>query len=321
MSDATQERMRDARTQDWYDHIWKTVGKCVFCDLRDKYILYEENGIVLTINLYPYIDGQMMVVPRRHVSSPKQLTELEWETMREFAYIGKKLIRKVHGHKGMWSLIREGGEPAQMTVTDHLHMQLIPFDQPDLCKWNFRELQNTPLQNVAVYKKAAKTLVENKQKFVQKYRPGQMLPVVCDLVIVDTDGRVLLQERAEGYKLDPDYLTLPGGHVDDARAGLLPQLAKEIKEELGYDLDTSKVELIGSQVSSVNFAAKAFGDVDFSRSQMFVWNTYLLKDFADGDKLTVGSDAAQNIWLRRRDLKKYKNRMSAELYELISHII
>ena len=41
-----QQLYKNARTSDWYDDIWKTVGKCVFCDLREKYILFEENGMV-----------------------------------------------------------------------------------------------------------------------------------------------------------------------------------------------------------------------------------------------------------------------------------
>ena len=110
-----------------------------------------------------------MAIPRRHVSSPKELTQVEWETMRKFAYIAKKIIKKVHGHKGMWTLMREGGENAQMTVTDHLHMQLIPFDKPDLCKWNFRELKYTPLENVDLYKKELKEFVDTYNKFEKKY--------------------------------------------------------------------------------------------------------------------------------------------------------
>jgi diadenosine tetraphosphate (Ap4A) HIT family hydrolase len=164
-----QEKMRMARTQEWYDTIWKTVGKCVFCDLKDKYILYEENGVVLTVNIYPYIDGQMMAIPRRHLASPKELTSEEWETMRKMNYLAKKLIKKVHGHKGMWSLIREGGDNAQMSVSDHLHMQLIPFDAKDLCTWNYRELKNTPIRNAKLYKEQAEEMKKIIEKFERKY--------------------------------------------------------------------------------------------------------------------------------------------------------
>src|SRR6185295_12686208 len=97
-----QDKKRNARTSGEYTQIWQNTGKCVFCDLKDKYIIHEENGIVLTINIYPYIDGQMMAIPRKHITSPKELTELEWDTMRKFNYLAKKLMKKVHGYKGMW---------------------------------------------------------------------------------------------------------------------------------------------------------------------------------------------------------------------------
>ncbi|MGD0284754.1 MAG: hypothetical protein ABSB12_04140 [Candidatus Saccharimonadales bacterium] len=71
---------RDARFTKKYDDIWRSVGKCVFCDLNDKYIFFEENGVVMTISLYAYIDGHFLIVPKRHVRSTKELTQLEWDT-------------------------------------------------------------------------------------------------------------------------------------------------------------------------------------------------------------------------------------------------
>src|SRR5436190_2088619 len=98
---AKQEHYRDARFSEKYGDIWQSVGKCVFCDLREKYIFFEENGVVMTINIFAYIDGHLMIIPRRHVRSPKELTQLEWETVRKFTYIAKKIIRDAHGAKGM----------------------------------------------------------------------------------------------------------------------------------------------------------------------------------------------------------------------------
>lgn len=161
---------KNARTKGEYEKIWQSTGKCVFCDLKDKYILYEENEIVLTINLYPYIDGQMMAIPRKHLQSPKELTSSQWETIRKFNYVAKKMLKKIFGYKGLWTLIREGGEVANMTVTDHMHVQFIPFDAPDLCKWNYRELKNTPLENVALYREKAEEMRELFEKFEKKYK-------------------------------------------------------------------------------------------------------------------------------------------------------
>lgn len=163
---------RDARTSGYYGDIWTTVGKCVFCDLRDKYIVHEENGMVLAVVLYAYIDGNCMIIPRRHVRAAKELTSAEWETVRKLMYIAKKLIRKVHGIKGVQYLVRDGGIVAQSTVSDHLHVHCIPFDSPDLSVWNYRKLKYTPLENAQLYRDQHKTIAELTKKYDQKYAEG-----------------------------------------------------------------------------------------------------------------------------------------------------
>ena len=172
MSDEVDEKQklyRDARVTGKYDDIWQSVGKCVFCDLREKYIIYEENGVVMTIALFAYIDGHFMILPRRHVRSVKDLTPSEWETMRKFMYIAKKLIRDVHGVKGM-QVVEKEGSVAQSTVTDHLHFHCVPFDAPDLSVWNYRTLKNTPLENANLYKAASEKIIKLSDRFEKKYK-------------------------------------------------------------------------------------------------------------------------------------------------------
>lgn len=159
---------RDARVTGKYDDIWQSVGKCVFCDLNEKYIIHEENGVVMTIALFAYIDGHFMIIPRRHIRSVKSLTPSEWETMRKFMYIAKKLIRETHGIKGM-QIIQKDGITAQSTV-EHLHFHCVPFDQPDLAKWNYRQLKETPLENTARYLAKKEMIVKLSERFAKKYQ-------------------------------------------------------------------------------------------------------------------------------------------------------
>lgn len=169
---------RDARFSKQYDGIWQSVGKCVFCDLNQKYVFFEENGIVLTITLYAYIDGHMMIVPRRHITSAKELTPAEWQSIRKCMYIAKKLIKKVHNISGM-QLVQKDGAAAQSTV-EHIHFHAIPFDTPDLCKWNFRKLTNTPLENVALYREQDKKIKALAAKFDEKYLSNEPIPTATD---------------------------------------------------------------------------------------------------------------------------------------------
>jgi len=164
-----QHYYRDARTGGYYGKIWTTVGKCVFCDLREKYIVHEENGVVLTVALFAYIDGNVMIIPRRHVKSAKDLTPLEWETIRKFMYIAKKIIREVHGLKDVQYVIRDGGLAVNSTVQDHLHMHCIPSDAPDLTVWNYRQLKYTPLENAELLREQSKKIAHLSKRFEEKY--------------------------------------------------------------------------------------------------------------------------------------------------------
>jgi len=161
---------RNARTGGYYGDIWQSVNKCVFCDMRDKYIVFEQNGMALTIALYAYIDGHMFIVPRRHVRSVKEFSPAEWETVRKLMYIAKKMIRKVHGIKGV-QFIQKDGATAQSTV-EHIHFHCLPFDAPDLSVWNYRTLANTPIQNAKLYQGQGKKFTELAAKFDQKYAEG-----------------------------------------------------------------------------------------------------------------------------------------------------
>ncbi|HSW79319.1 MAG TPA: HIT domain-containing protein, partial [Candidatus Saccharimonadales bacterium] len=162
-----QEYYKNARTGGYYGDIWKTVGKCVFCDMRQKYIFFEENGVVMTVHLYAYIDGCLMIIPRRHIKSVKELSPEEWETMRKMMYIAKKMIREIYGIKGM-QIIQKDGNLAQSTV-EHLHFQCIPFDAPDLNTWHPRELQYTPLENAEKFKAKHDEIEKLSKRFDKKY--------------------------------------------------------------------------------------------------------------------------------------------------------
>jgi len=314
LEDEKQQLYKNARAKDWYDDIWKTVGKCVFCDLKDKYILYEENGVVLTINIYPYIDGQLMAIPRRHVKSTNELTQLEWETMRKFGYIAKKMFKKIYGHNAMWSLVKTG-VMAQGTVADHLHMHFIPFDHQDLASWSYRELQFTPLENVAQYKNNIKEFIVAYEKYDRKYQVTESRRVVVDLLIIHK-SKILMQKRNEHFKYDPDMYTLPGGHIDSKDENLLVALRREVKEEIGYLINEDDVQLINSQLSKLNRKVNIFENKNAHQSSNILWNTYLLKSFNDKQVLHPQDDCEEIVWVDIKDVKENKM-ISHDLQNLI----
>jgi diadenosine tetraphosphate (Ap4A) HIT family hydrolase len=287
---------RDARFNKEYDDIWRAVGKCVFCDLNDKYVFFEENGIVMTISLYAYIDGHFLILPKRHVRSTKELTQLEWDTIRKFSYIAQKLIRQIHNIKGM-QLIQKAGISAQGTVSDHIHFHCVPFDKPDLCVWNFRKLKYTPLENVALYRKAREKIIDYETKYDKKYQNASALPVVCDLAMINTKQEVLLQERQSTLKFIPDTYSLPGGLVESFNVPLEIELAREVKEETSFDIKQRPVRLLASRLSKLKMIRyDKHLRVRYPIQRQFIWNTYLLTGLDPQLKLQPGDDCLKLFW-------------------------
>lgn len=165
-----EERFRTARVTGEYGNIWKTVGRCVFCghdETQKRHEIYEENGIYVTVPAYAYVDGHLLVIPRRHVRSVKELTPEEWETMRKMFYVAKKMIRETHGIKGM-QIVQKDGVEAQSTV-EHLHFHCVPFNTPDLSVWNYQDLSMTPYENAEAYKANAAKIEKLTKRFSEKY--------------------------------------------------------------------------------------------------------------------------------------------------------
>lgn len=141
------ENQLTAREKGFYDKVLEKVaerGKCVFCDLKEKYIIDEENEVVLTVALYPYEDGHLLIIPRRHIESASQMADEERETVFDLAEQGQKLLREKLGVNNFWFLVREGeGIKAGKTV-DHLHFHLMPYD-PEVIKMGETELSIKPI--------------------------------------------------------------------------------------------------------------------------------------------------------------------------------
>ncbi|GAB4163261.1 MAG: hypothetical protein Fur003_6000 [Candidatus Dojkabacteria bacterium] len=174
--DLYQYKLKDVYVKDarsgasfWYGEEWKRVNKCVFCDLNRRYVITELNGIVLTANVYPYIDGHLMLIPREHRVYLKELTANEWEAVRTLQYIAKKMLKELYGYKSMWVLYREGGlgDESQKTV-EHLHIHLLPY-QEGLVEWNYNELKTSPFDTACDFRAKRKEMAVYYKRYMKKY--------------------------------------------------------------------------------------------------------------------------------------------------------
>jgi len=149
-----------AREKGFYDQVLASVakrGKCVFCDLKEKYIIASRDGIVLTVALFPYIDGHLLVIPRRHLLTIDQLNPGEISMIFDMVGRGKKILNQGLGIENYWIILREGNGIKAGKSVDHLHFHLIPYNST-VVKMGNKKLTSTPLKMAQTLKKQWKNI-------------------------------------------------------------------------------------------------------------------------------------------------------------------
>lgn len=111
----------------------KSDPECVFCAAAapgggDTLIVHRGVTCFVILNLYPYNNGHVMVVPRRHIGRLADLTAAELdELMRLTRATEMALEERYHPHGFNMGL--NLGKSAGAGVLDHLHMHIVP-------RWN-----------------------------------------------------------------------------------------------------------------------------------------------------------------------------------------
>jgi len=104
-------------------------------------VVLERSEVVLTTNLYPYIDGHLMIVPKRHIEKFSELSRAEWEQSFDLFKIGLRGLEKELGLRDVWLLYREGERSAK--TVGHLHFHLVPYTK-ELIDWHYQEILLPP---------------------------------------------------------------------------------------------------------------------------------------------------------------------------------
>lgn len=105
--------------------------KCVFCetvradDDAANRVLCRGNRTALVLNLYPYTNGHLLVVPYVHVGD---LVDLDEETLAEMMRMtakGVRVIRAAMSPDG-FNVGLNLGRAAGAGIEDHVHIHIVP---------------------------------------------------------------------------------------------------------------------------------------------------------------------------------------------------
>ena len=107
-----------------------TSDHCIFCDAgpessRDELVLVRTALSFVVLNLYPYNNGHLMVVPKRHVASLASSTPEELTDLMRLTRHAEIALAEAYTPQGM-NIGINLGRPAGAGIVDHLHVHLVP---------------------------------------------------------------------------------------------------------------------------------------------------------------------------------------------------
>jgi ATP adenylyltransferase len=105
---------------------------CIFCNTsepgRGELILVRGRVSFVILNLYPYNNGHLMIVPNRHVPTLAATTADEQVELMRLTRHAEMALTEAYAPHGINVGINLG-RPAGAGVLDHLHVHLVP-------RWN-----------------------------------------------------------------------------------------------------------------------------------------------------------------------------------------
>ena len=102
---------------------------CIFCDASvardiDLVVLRGREAYVI-LNLYPYNNGHLMVVPKRHLAALEALTRDEQLELMQLTRLSEMALNEAYRPQGINVGINLG-KAAGAGVENHLHIHLVP---------------------------------------------------------------------------------------------------------------------------------------------------------------------------------------------------
>lgn len=104
--------------------------ECVFCVARartepESLIVTRARTCFVILNLYPYNNGHVMVVPNRHIGSLAEASRQELSELMTLTRRAEIALTEAYRPHGMNMGINLG-RPAGAGLLGHLHMHLVP---------------------------------------------------------------------------------------------------------------------------------------------------------------------------------------------------
>ena len=106
-----------------------STDECIFCDAlagqAGELLLLRGRSSFVILNLYPYNNGHLMIVPNRHLNALEALTSEEQAELMKLTRLSEIALTQAYQPHGINVGINLG-KAAGAGIENHLHIHLVP---------------------------------------------------------------------------------------------------------------------------------------------------------------------------------------------------
>ena len=108
----------------------RVTPDCIFCAAvaageSDPLVVHRAERSFVILNKFPYNNGHLMVVPRRHAARLAELDTDELLELMTLAQAAERALMAIYRPHG-FNLGINLGKPAGAGIADHLHLHVVP---------------------------------------------------------------------------------------------------------------------------------------------------------------------------------------------------
>jgi len=107
------------------------MNSCPFCEIEGRMVLDREGGCLVLRDGFPVTSGHLLIVPTRHVSTFRELTDEEWRAILALARRAAELLKRESPEITGFNFGFNDGAAAGQTIP-HVHAHLIPRRKGDV---------------------------------------------------------------------------------------------------------------------------------------------------------------------------------------------